>query len=383
MINSYRELPFYIRFCFILLMLILVAFIIYAGQDIIVPFAFAVLLSVLLLPVNTKLEKYKVPRVIAILISLTISVIFIAAILYFLTTQIAGFMSDIPSIKQHLETHLQTLQHWLNDTLNLSGKQQDQIINNATLKLKDSGTGMIGYTFLSITQALAFIFLIPVYSFLLLYYRDMIRRFLIDICKDEHEAKVHEILKESRLIVQSYMVGLIIEMFIVAAMNAAGFIIIGVQYAVLLGVVAAILNMIPYIGGIIAMGISMVVTLTTSQNISDIIWVGIILTVVQFIDNNILMPKVVSSKVKINALISILGVLIGGALAGVSGMFLSIPGIAILKVIFDRIDDVKPWGMLMGDEITPPKKGDIYKQIKKIRSGKKLIPADANPSGKV
>lgn len=383
MINSYRELPFYIRFCFILLMLILVAFIIYAGQDIIVPFAFAVLLSVLLLPVNTKLEKYKVPRVIAILISLTISVIFIAAILYFLTTQIAGFMSDIPSIKQHLETHLQTLQHWLNDTLNLSGKQQDQIINNATLKLKDSGTGMIGYTFLSITQALAFIFLIPVYSFLLLYYRDMIRRFLIDICKDEHEAKVHEILKESRLIVQSYMVGLIIEMFIVAAMNAAGFIIIGVQYAVLLGVVAAILNMIPYIGGIIAMGISMVVTLTTSQNISDIIWVGIILTVVQFIDNNILMPKVVSSKVKINALISILGVLIGGALAGVSGMFLSIPGIAILKVIFDRIDDVKPWGMLMGDEITPPKKGDIYKQIKKIRSGKKLIPAGANPSGKV
>ena len=64
------------------------------------------------------------------------------------------------------------------------------------------------------------------------------------------------------------------------------------------------------------------------------------------------MPKVVSNKVKINALISIIGVLIGGTIAGVSGMFLSIPGIAILKAIFERVEGMEPWGMLLGDDIT-------------------------------
>ena len=75
----------------------------------------------------------------------------------------------------------------------------------------------------------------------------------------------------------------------------------------------------------------------------------------QFFDNNLIMPKVVSSKVKINALITILGVLAGGLMAGVSGMFLSIPTIAILKIIFDRVEDLKPWGLLLGDEITRKK----------------------------
>ena len=105
------------------------------------------------------------------------------------------------------------------------------------------------------------------------------------------------------------------------------------------------------------------VTLSTSNNITDVIGVVVILTVVQFIDNNIIMPKVVSSKVKINALITILGVLVGGALAGISGMFLSIPAIAILKVIFDRVDELKPWGMILGDEITGSRRSKLYKKL--------------------
>lgn len=365
--NNFKDIPFYIRLVLTLLLLSLIGVIIFLGQDIIVPFGFALLISVLLLPVNNFLEKIKVPRVLSIMISLTIALIFIAGILYFLTTQIARFMSDMPAIQEHLNMHLHTLQKWLNTTFNLTTTEQTKIIDNAATQLKDSGTGALGQTFLTVTQAMAFLLLIPVYSFLLLYYRDMIRKFLVDVFKDEHEQKVAEVLKESRIIVQSYMAGLIIEMAIVAALNAAGFIIIGVEYAVLLGVMAAILNMIPYIGGLIATIICMLITLTTSQDINDIFWVAVILTIVQFIDNNILMPKVVSSKVKINALISILGVLIGGALAGVSGMFLSIPAIAILKVIFDRVDDLKPWGMLMGDEITGSQKNQLYKRLKKIK----------------
>jgi predicted PurR-regulated permease PerM len=87
------------------------------------------------------------------------------------------------------------------------------------------------------------------------------------------------------------------------------------------------------------------------MDLGDVLWVGIILAAVQFIDNNFLMPMIVGSKVRINALVTIVGVLVGGALCGVPGMFLSIPGLAVLKVIFDRVNGLKPFGMLLGDDV--------------------------------
>jgi predicted PurR-regulated permease PerM len=162
------------------------------------------------------------------------------------------------------------------------------------------------------------------------------------------------------------MVGLLIEMGIVAALNATGFLMIGIDYAIFLAVLAAILNMIPYVGMLVAAVVCMLITLANTNQISDILWVAVVLTIVQFIDNNILMPYVVSSKVKINALVSIIGVLVGGALAGVSGMFLSIPGLAIMKAIFDRVDELKPWGMILGDDRTLAKP-TIAQRLKKVR----------------
>jgi len=121
------------------------------------------------------------------------------------------------------------------------------------------------------------------------------------------------------------MMGFLVEMAIVAIINSLGFILFGIKYAIFLGLLAALLNLIPYIGMLIASVFCALATLGNSNNISDVIAVVVILTVVQFFDNNLIMPKVVSSKVKINALITILGVLAGRLVAGVSGMFLSIP----------------------------------------------------------
>lgn len=358
--------PFYIRLTLILLMLALIGLIIFIGQDIIVPLAFAILLAVLLLPLNNYLERKGISRVFAIILSLALFIIISSGVIYFLSSQIAGFMNDIPAIKKHLAEHEKTVQHWMTQQFNITKTEQTTIIDNAAEKIKDSGSGLLGNTFLSVTQGILLIVLLPVYCFLILYYRSMIKRFLIALFKSEHEPKVIEVLQESKLIVQGYMTGLIIEMGIVAAINALGFFIAGIEYAVFLGVLSAILNMIPYIGMLIASVFCMLITLTTSTHISDIIWVVVILTVVQFIDNNIIMPKVVSSKVKINALITILGVLIGGALAGVAGMFLSIPAIAILKVISDRVEGLKPWGILLGDDITGSKKNKIYLKLESI-----------------
>lgn len=355
--------PFHQQLSFTLISLSIICYTIFIASDIIVPLAFAILLAILLLPITNFLERKKVPRALANIIGILIALLFIGSIIYFLSSQISGFMQDLPSIKQHLANHWITVQKWVSQKFHFTRMQQTKFMVNAADKIKSSGTGILGDTVLSLTQAMFVLVLLPVYTFLILYYRGMIKKFFLSVFKDEHEERVLEVLKESRSIVQGYMIGLIIEMGIVAAINSAGFFILGIQYAIFLGVLAAILNMIPYIGMLIASIFCMLITLTSSTEITDIIGVLVILIVVQFIDNNIIMPKVVSSKVKINALITILGVLIGGALAGISGMFLSIPSIAILKVIFDRVDDLKSWGMILGDEVTGSRKSKLFMKM--------------------
>jgi predicted PurR-regulated permease PerM len=138
-------------------------------------------------------------------------------------------------------------------------------------------------------------------------------------------------------------------------MNTIGFLVLGIKYAIFLALLAALLNLIPYVGMLIANIICMLVTLVSSDTTSDVLWVGIILAVVQFIDNNFGMPMIVGNKVRINALVTIIGVLIGGALCGVPGMFLAIPGLAVLKVICDKVPELKFWGILLGDNNDQPK----------------------------
>ena len=376
--NEPKDVPFYQQLSLKLLSLAIICVLIYVGQGILVPLAFAILLAILLLPVCSFLERHGFSRVMANLVAIFLGLGFIFSIIYFLSSQISHFVQDLPAIKKHLADHLKTVQQWASEKLDITQSQQTTLMDDAASKIKTSGSALLGNTVLTVTQSLLVMVLLPVYTFLVLYYRDMIRKFMIKVFKDEHEPKVVEVLRESRAIVQGYMIGLIIEMAIVATINSVGFLVLGIQYAIFLGVFAAILNMIPYIGMLIASVFCMLITLTSSTEITDIIGVLAILTIVQFIDNNIIMPRVVSSKVKINALITILGVLIGGALAGISGMFLSIPFIAILKVIFDRVDDMKPWGMLLGDEITGTRKSKIYMKLESI-SNKFKAPAPIKP----
>ena len=221
--------------------------------------------------------------------------------------------------------------------------------------------------------------MVAIYTLLILLYRHMIKRFLFALFTKIHEPVVAEVLNGSKGIVQKYMLGLIIEMGIVAVLNSTILLFIGVKYAIFLGVFSAILNIIPYVGILLGVIFTVLVTLTTSSHLSDIVWIIVCFEVIHFLDANFLMPRIVGSKVKINALITILGVVIGGTLIGLPGIFLALPTIAILKIIFDRIDELKPWGMLLGDDSDIDSNGAVYKKILKIRlvgKKKKIIPPD-------
>src|SRR5688572_15244432 len=343
-----NNLPFYARFCMILVSIYVLGMLIYAGSDIIIPLCFAILLAMLLLPVVNWLMRKGIPGIPSIIVAILVAALFVGGIIYFLSFQVANFMTDLPAIKEKVNQHITTLQNWINDQLNITRKQQASAVESAKQNMQ--GQGAMGTALLGAANVLVMMILLPIYTFLILFYRKLIHKFMMDVFPSRHKPQVEEVIRESQTIVQGYMVGLLLEMAIVTILNTTGLLIIGVQYAVFLGLLAAVLNLIPYIGMLIAAVICMAVTLTTSENVGDIIWVGAILIVVQFIDNNFIMPYIVSSKVRINALVSIIGVLVGGALAGIAGMFLSIPGIAILKSVFERVEGLKPWGELLGDD---------------------------------
>jgi len=360
--------PLYVQLGFKFLVLFFICYFIWVAQEILVPFAFAVLLAILLLPLVNFLERKKFSRVLSIAIALLFSLLFISAIVYFLSTQIINFIDDIPSIKKHLNDHWITLQKWIRAKMNISLKEQDRYFNNAAENITGSKGEYIRDTFFSITEALMLVILLPIYTFLILYYRDLIRRFLYAVFRKEYSERVTLVINQSKLMINSYMTGLLIEMGIVAACNSIGLWMLGIKYALFFGVLGAVLNIIPYIGIFAATLFTVLVTLTTSNNSSDIIGVIVIMYGIHMLDVNILMPKIIASRLRINALISILGVVAGGALTGISGLFLSVPAVAMIKIICDQVDGLQPWGILLGDDISG--KDRIYDKIRAMRAKK-------------
>ena len=375
---SYKT-PFHARLAYVLISVALMITLLYLGNQILIPVLLALLFAILLRPfVNLLNKKLRFPHVIAVIFSVVIAILVIAAIIFFVSWQIGDIAGDVDKIKNNLNIHYHNIQKWISQQFNISYREQDKYIQQATNDSINNGKDIVGNTLSSFTGVLLNMMLIPIYTFLFLLYQNLFLKFLSKLVHSEDQNRLQEILFEIKCAIQNFLVGLIIEMIIVATLTSVGFMIIGVKYAVLLGVITGLLNLIPYIGILVAGALSIVATLTNSTDISIVVSIIIVNVLVQFIDNNLLVPLIVSSKVKINALITILGVLVGGALAGISGMFLSIPAIAILKAIFDRVDGLKPWGILLGDDITGTKKDFIYLKLESI-GHKFKIPAPVKP----
>ena len=358
-----KQYPFYIKSTVILLGLVLLVYILLGLRDILVPIAFAVIIAILLNPLVNQFRSKKISKVLSIIIAMLIALTVVAGIFYFLSSQIIGLGQNLPLLKQKFAEVLHQLQGWLLHTFGLTINKQVQLLNQAL----DNSKAMLGQTVGTALGTIGVMLLLPVYVFLLLFYKTLILNFLYEVFAEENSKHVAEILSQTKAAIQSYMIGLLLEALVVATLNSIALLILGVDYAILLGVIGAILNMLPYIGGIIAIALPVLMATVTKDGFSTQLGIIIAYAIIQFIDNNILVPRIVSSKVQINALCSILVVLLGASLWGVPGMFLSIPIIAILKIIFDRISDLKPWGRLLGDDVPTRHLGQRFAKRHKKR----------------
>lgn len=367
------KLPAYVKVVFLLIGVFLLTTILSIAQDIIVPFIFASIIAIAISPVVDFMERKKINRTIAITLVLLAIIVLFSGVIALLATRM-GLLSDaLPELTKKFQFLIKETTAWVSDALHVSTWKINAWFSDSQDAMLKGSNVAIGSTLTTMSGILSAIFLTPVYIFMLLYYQSHLVEFTHKIFGTDNNIRINEMLSGTKAIIQNYLTGLGIQFVILAALNSLGLLLIGIEYAILLGVLGALLNLIPYIGGMVGVVVIMVIALVTKTPIY-VVYVAVMYTVIQFIDNNIIVPYIIGSKVKLNGLFSFLAVIAGAALWGIAGMFLSIPLMAIVKLICDRIEPLKPYGFLLGDRETVSVKKkpafSIRRFVQRFRSGK-------------
>jgi len=344
------KFPITVRRAVELLGLYFLGTIIFIGADVITPVVMAFFLSIILLPIYRVLKRRGFGEGFSIALSLLVLILVVALIIWFFSSQITRLAADFPQIKMNVQAHLHSLSELVGRKFGITAERQTKMISNYNDKLLNAAGGVLGGAASSVTGILIFIGLLPIYIFLMLFYKNLLLRFVFLWFPSSQHQKVEEVVRESEVIIKSYLVGLLIQISYITILLGSILLLFGIKHAILIGAIFAVLNLIPYVGALVGNLIGVVLTLSSTQEVAPIFIVLGTIALVQFLDNNILMPRIVGSKVRINALATIVGVIVAGALAGISGMFLSLPLIAVMKIIFDRTEMFRQWGVLFGDE---------------------------------
>lgn len=359
-------LPFYARLALTLLAIVLVCLILEMARDIFIPLVFGLLIGILLYPVNRFFERrLHMGRATAAISSVTLFVAALTGFIYFLAIQIIGFSSDFPQLRTRFQEMFSHLQHWFSYKLHITSHQQAEYINKSVNGMLESVGNSLSNIFVSVTATLLLTIFVLIFTFFILYHRQLLMRFVLHLFKIHHREKVREVVMETKSMINAYVLGLVIEMLILSVVNSCILLVMGIKYALLLGVMAAVLNIIPYLGIYTSIVICMLVTFANSSAGASM-QVGIVLFIVHLIDSNVLFPRIIGGRVKMNPFITIVAVIVGQYLWGVPGMFLFIPITGILKLISERVEGMEAWGILIGVEENP----------KPVRKKKISLPKD-------
>jgi len=353
MIEKEFKLPIYAKATFFFISLFALFAILYIAQGIIIPIVFAFIISIVLHPVVNFFVSGKINRVIAIILTLFLTFIVIASLGALLFSEASQFSESWPTLVEKSTGILNQSINGIAIYFNINPQDIHDWITKNQNELINTSSAAIGQTLMTVGSGVVILILLPVYTFLILLYQPLLRSFIRKLFNTKNQVQVSEIVTQTKKLIQHYIRGLLFEAIIVATLYSIGLLIIGIEYAILLGFIAALLNIIPYIGGIIALLLISIITIATKDSASYLLLVATLAIIIHLLDNSFIIPKIVASKVKINALFSIIAVIAGDALWGIPGMFLSIPLLAIVKLIFDHVDHLKPWGFLLGDTMPP------------------------------
>ena len=347
-----ERLPFNVKLPLALISITIIIYWLSVLEAVLVPFIISIILTILLFPLCDWLEKRRINRIISITITLILFIVLIGVIVYLASTQVRGFSKMIPQLISKVELAYNNLLKWTSEKFDLSIETQTDQLNSYANQLINQGGTVVGNALTTTTNMLGNMSIMPVYMFFLLLYRDFFKEFFHKLFKSTHRERVDEILSKIYDVIHSYLSGVIIVTMIVGTLNTISLFLLGIEGAIFFGFLAAILLIIPYIGILIGSLLPIVIALVTKDSPMYAVGVAASFFAVQMLEGNFITPNIVGSKISINPLAAILGLLMGATLWGIAGMALCLPIIAIIKVIFDSVPDLQPYGFLIGEPAT-------------------------------
>jgi predicted PurR-regulated permease PerM len=344
----------------------------YYGQSVLKPLALSALIAILLTSPCRYFEKQGFPRAISALMMLVFAVVIFFLIFYVIVNAIVSFRDDLPQMKDNINASVQQMSDWAKPRLSVSTQKMQEIIKASAANIVPKTSYVVNQALTTASSVIIIGILIIIQTFLLLLYRGLIVNFFMQLFETKYRPLISELFRQMRFVVRGYISALFIEMLIVAVANCAIMYSLGIKYALLLGIIAAVLNIIPYLGIIMGIALSALISLTTNTPMT-VLWMSVSLLVIHMLDTNVLMPNLVRSRVNINALATIVGVIIGTTLWGVLGTFMAVPLLAIMKLVFEAVPQWQPFALLMGDDsdLTSVSRKAFRRVASRIRPAKK------------
>lgn len=329
----------------ILLLFFLVFGGMYFASAFLIPFIFATILAMLMTPVCRKMESAGVNKALSAFLCIFLLVILVLGVGTMLSAQIASFTGNIPQFEQQITQKVNELQQYIQNTFGISLQKQAEAMGQSGLNISAYIFGFLG----SFTNMLTSSFLTLVYVFLLLHYRSRFPKFILMVVSDDKREKAQRVIDDSSQVAQQYLAGRGIMMLILAVEYSIGLTIVGLQNAIFISVLAALLSIIPYVGNIIGGGLALLMALVQGGDSGVFIGIFIVFTITQLFENYVLEPLIVGAEVDIHPFFTIVIIVIGGLIWGIAGMIVAIPILAILKIIFSNIESLHPYAYLIGD----------------------------------
>jgi len=358
--KRFLSLPFYVKLACVLISILLLGYLAKIGDTILIPMILGLLFSLLLIPLSNFMErKLRFPRTLAGILSVILFFGVLGYGLFLLASQLTLLKEDFPAFKEQIMDGAGKLQSWVSQQFGIQHKEQMEFINKTASKSVDSGTLFLGTALVSLSSLFILFVFTFLYTFFLLIYRGHIVKFLLFVNRVEDRPIVVDVVRQIQYVVKKYLIGLLIQMSLVSLLVFICLSLIGVKYSLLLALITGVFNVLPYVGIFSSMLIIAILTFATAS-FTHVVLVILALIIVHMIDSNFIVPKIVGSKVKVNSLFAMLSIIIGEMVWGISGMFLAIPILAIVKIVMDRIKELKPWGFLLGEEDS---KDEVYKDL--------------------
>lgn len=328
----------------LLLVFLLVAGL-YFGREFLIPVAIAAILAALFRPLCSWLEKHKVPRLLTPFICLLLIAAFAAGIFFLVGWQINTLTEEAAMIKQKGLEFFGRAQQYIYDLAGINKEEQMRMLKEQQSVL----SGMVGAVAGSLVSVFTNGVLVMVYVFLFLYYRGHLKKFVIRLAKPEQREETAQVVSKAAEVAQQYLTGLAKMIACLWVLYGIGFSLLGVPNALFFAVLCGLLEIIPFVGNLTGTSITLLVSAVKGGSPGMLLGIVGVYAVVQFIQGWVLESLIVGPHVKINPLFTILALVLGELIWGIAGVVLAIPGLAVLKIICDHVEALKPYGFLFGE----------------------------------